>query len=92
MKKDCLQCGKQYEAKRLSSKFCGATCRSLFRYHKVSVQEKEISVQKEVSVQDESLSVQITPVKERPANRYGYCEKKHRGRGVNYLTCGCYQT
>ena len=85
MKKDCLQCGKEYEAKRSSSKFCGATCRSLFRYHKVSVQDKLLSVQKkEVSVQD-SITSEQSETKETKIPLF--CPK-HKGANARY--CGCY--
>ena len=91
MKKDCLQCGKEYEAKRSSSKFCGATRRSLFRYHKVSVQDKLLSVQKnEVSVQKE-VSVQDSVTSEQPETKEKkiplFCPK-HKGANARY--CGCY--
>ena len=52
MKKDCLQCGKEYEAKRSSSKFCGAMWsnveQSVEAYFAITklVQDKLLSVQK----------------------------------------------
>jgi len=78
MKKDCLQCGKEYEAKRSSSKFCGATCRSLFRYHKVSVQKKEVSVQDSVTSEQPETKEKKIPL---------FCPK-HKGANARY--CGCY--
>ena len=47
----CLQCKNEFEAERSTARFCGASCRSLYRYRaKDSVQT--VSVQKPVTGDD----------------------------------------
>lgn len=48
---DCLECGKEYEAKRSTSKFCGAKCRKRHsRKH-----DNDVNVGVECSVAESSL-------------------------------------
>ncbi len=60
----CKYCGKEFTRDRDTKCFCKATCRSLYRYHKlqnwdISVQPKKDSVQENlISVQEKPLSVQ----------------------------------
>jgi ferredoxin len=55
----CEYCGLEFNRDRDTKRFCKATCRSLFRYHKKGkVKDEKISVQeKPVSVQEEDDSV-----------------------------------
>ena len=51
----CEYCGQEFNRDRDTKRFCKATCRSLFRYHKKGkVRDEKVIVQKEpVSVQEE---------------------------------------
>ena len=51
----CEYCGHEFNRDRDTKRFCKATCRSLFRYHKKGkVRDEKVIVQKEpVSVQEE---------------------------------------
>ena len=53
----CDYCGQEFNRDRDTKRFCKATCRSLFRYHKKGkIKDEKVSVQS--TVQKEIVSVQ----------------------------------
>ena len=90
----CKQCGKEFNRQRDTKSFCGATCRSLFRYYKAkknkdSVQEDTVQDVPPVDSVQESPkqakdSVKINSVQDN--SRSEWCPKH---KGSRKWTCGC---
>ena len=85
MEKDCLQCGKEYEAKRSSSKFCSPKCRVYS--HRVSVTPEEVSVTNTPLSVTEEVSVTTKQPEQKEKKIPLFCPK-HKGANARY--CGCY--
>lgn len=59
----CAHCGQEFNRTRDTKRFCRATCRSLFRYHKKGKVKDEKVIVQDISVQKENpvVSVQEKP-------------------------------
>lgn len=83
----CKQCGNEFEAKRISARFCSGKCRKLAFLsvpEKVSVPEV-VSVPVELTLKDDKLEVGIEPVEcDLPDYVPDIIREKYLREGVEY--------
>ena len=92
--RNCIVCGKEFEAKRATAKFCSSTCRS--KYNRLSVAPDNLSVAVSVSIPEPIQPTQkethqdflnkfigIYYTKEEPEEYPNYCETKAISYTVN---------
>lgn len=79
--KDCLNCKKQYEAKRENSKFCSANCRVMWNRKNVNKKEKGLTELQQMKVMYNALMEKIERIAMPPISIPNF-EQKANFEGV----------